>query len=319
MNKRFLFKIVVNVINVVILFSFFNYFTYFCYVTKSSSVQKFLEGKTLENALPGWSNMREQKHIEKHEKKPIVFLGCSYTFGFLLPIEKTFPYLVEKLTKRYCCNYGLPGYNITEALLLLDSGLLDKKENLPPENPEYIVYTYMFAHFQRNCQEYTFDSYRKRNIIPNQSYNFLYRIWFVQYIQNERFKKYLWKLSFEEDVDLFFKIFEITKSEFEKKFPNTKFIVLLYSDVYKDLSENFHLEKSETDRLKMEKAFEYLYSKEIKERFEKLGCSVVSTEDLIGRKMDRPEDRVQNDIGKPHPSVSAWEEIVPKFVKYFDL
>lgn len=296
-----------------LLFISVEYFSYHQYVKNTGAVSNFVCGKTSINSIPKWSELRKYKHIAKHEKRPILFLGCSYTYGFRLADEETFPYLVEKLTKRLCYNFGLSGYNISEALLLFDN---NKDKDF--ESPEFIVYTYMFDHLQRNGQWQNFDSYRKRKLIPNQKYNFLYKFWTTQYIQNTRFSKYLWGLSFEENIDFFFKIVEAVKTECDRKFPDSKFVVLLYSDVNEDLSENFRLDIKE-NRERIDKSFDFLYSTEIRKRFENLGMTVVSTEDLIGRKMDRPKDRAENDDERPHPAAVAWNEIVPSFIKYLEL
>ncbi len=307
-NKKIIQFFIYTLIFIIVL----EYFSYRKYVDNVGSVNNFIYGKTKINAIPLWSKLREQSHIKRHSKKPVLFFGCSYTYGFKLSDEETLPYLVEKATNRYCYNFGLSGYNISEALLLFDNVI----ENIEP--PEYIIYTYMFDHLQRNGQWYNFDSYRKRNLIPQQSYNFLYKFWTVQYIKNTEFSKFLWGLSFKENIDFFFNVVENVKKECDKKFPDSKFIVLLYSDVNQDLSKNFKYDEQE-NRERIDKSFEFLYSKEIRKRFENLGISVISTEDLIGRKMDRVQDRVQDDEERPHPSASAWKAVVPALVRYLNL
>ncbi len=313
-EKNKIFKILaINVVCIVSLLLLFEFFSYCKYTSNAGSVANFVSGKTEINSIPSWSKLRAEKHIEKHEKRPILFLGCSYTYGYRLSDDETFPYLVEKATKRLCYNFGLSGYNISEALLLFDN---NKDKNL--QTPEYIIYTYMFDHIQRCGQWQNFDSYRKRNLIPNQGYNFAYKLWSVQYIQNTKFQRYLWELSFEENIDFFFKIVEAVKAECDKKFPDSKFIVLLYSDVNNDLSENFNLNEKE-NKERIDKSFDFLYSSEIRKRFENLGITAVSTEDLIGRKMDGKTDRIPDDMERPHPSYSAWSEVVPALIKHFSL
>ena len=107
------------------------------------------------------------------------------------------------------------------------------------------------------------------------------------------------------------------KKQCDKLFPGSKFVVLLYSDVNKDLCEEL-LSPGEDS---INRQFEILYSDDFRKNLEKIGITVISTEELIGRKMDREEDRVPSSIdpNHPHPSASAWDEIVPALVKRLNL
>ena len=60
-------------------------------------------------------------------------------------------------------------------------------------------------------------------------------------------------------------------------------------------------------------------NKEFKTELEKLGYTVIYTEELIGRKMNRPEDRLPDDISKPHPAKHIWSIIVPPLIKKLSL
>ena len=71
----------------------------------------------------------------------------------------------------------------------------------------------------------------------------------------------------------------------------------------------------------LQKEFDIMYSKNFREDLEKLGILVVTTEELIGHKMNKPEYRIPKNIDPnyPHPSSLAWKEITPKLVKKFNL
>lgn len=275
-------------------------------------------GCTNENIHQTWMDLRDNNNNITHfGKKPILFLGCSYTYGQgIEKDEDTFPSVVEKITNRKCYNYGVISFGPESALFLFD-----QKRYLSPllkDKPEYIIYTFMFDHLQRNDQWRCFNSYRRHNLYPKQKYNFAYKFWTVQYIQNMKMQKYFNSFDNKDRVDFFFSCLKTIKKECDSLFPDSKFIVLLYYDINKDLNPRLYGENNEHKK-SIDELFEIMYSKEFKERFKDMGISVVSTEDLIGRKMDKPKDRIPNDTNQPHPSVSAWEEIAPALIKYYNL
>ena len=318
MGQRGFSKILINLIFLIIIFLCFEYISYSLFLKKIDYKPNFVGGYNCEKSIPTWAEIRETKHLDDNKKRPILFFGGSYTYGFHLKDEETFSATVEKLTGRNCYNFGMIGYNISEELLLIDSKKF-KDKLLTISKPEYIVYTYMFDHINRNDYWNLFDSFRIRGLIPDQKYNFLYKLWSVQYIQSARLaKKYFSNLDTAGNIDFYFKILAVVKSECDKMFPDSKFVVLIYSDVNKDLSKGLY-DKYEAVNNDLDKTFQLLNSSEFRKRFEKMGITVVSTEELLGRKMDRVEDRVANDENRPHPSYSAWQQIAPEFVKTFNL
>ena len=110
------------------------------------------------------------------------------------------------------------------------------------------------------------------------------------------------------------------KKEGEKRFPKCKFIFLIYSDINNDLCKIISGENNE-NKDKIKKMFEIMYSKDFKKKLEDIGYTVITTEELIGRKMNKPEDRNPKTIDPnyPHPSSKAWDEVIPKLIQELNL
>ena len=94
--------------------------------------------------------------------------------------------------------------------------------------------------------------------------------------------------------------------------------MILYSDINYDLCKEFTGTNNEQSP-EIEQLFNILYSQKLRKDIQDLKIYVISTEDLIGRKMDKKEDRIPNDPNRPHPSAKAWDEIVPQLSKKFNL
>lgn len=315
MNKLFFLKLSINLIYAIILFFGFEYV---CYLHNSKFTwcqPKF--GYSAKTIFPNCMRLRETPHFNtENKKKPILFIGCSYTYGWHLKHEETLPAMVEKLTNRYCYNFGEIGFGLETALYLLEQKEL--KNELLNNKPEYIIYTYMFDHMRRTSQSVCFNTYRKYNLFPEQKYNFLYNFWTYKDIQDAKIQNYFSNATVAEETEFFFKLLNTTKREYQKLFPNSKFIVLIYSDVNKDLCPQLLGENNENEET-INELFDLMYSQGFKQRFKDLDITVVSTEDLIGRKMDRAEDRLSSDQNRPHPSALAWEKVVPELIKFCNL
>ncbi len=251
-------------------------------------------------------------------KPPILFIGCSYTFGMKLDDNNTMPEKIKKRTNRFTYNLGLPGENITPALIYLNDEKILKGIS---REPEYIIYTYMFDHITRWDYVGYYNIFRKLNLIP-QKYNIIFdNMYFSKYIRDMYFEHWIQqddeKLS--KSQDLFFNELKIVKERFQELYPNAKFVVLIYYDIQKNLCDKSYLgEHNEHEEL-FNKKYNLMLSEEFQNKFKKLGIEVITTEDLIGRKMDNPKDRVENDIGCKHPSSDAWDEIIPPLINKLNL
>ena len=245
-----------------------------------------------------------------YEKPPFLMLGCSYTLGEGLSENNNVSAKLSKLTGRHVYNFGLSGEGPAAMLLLLH---LENKNKLIEFPPEYIIYTYMFHHADRFCHWEYYNFLRKENVVPFQKWNILYYSHIYQYLQNVNLDKYYWA-NFDQRYEYFFTTMEKLLEQSKKLYPNSKFVVLLYSDINHDFCEQI-AGKNNANSEELKSIFEILYSDKFRQRFKDMGFLVYSTEELIGRKMDRAEDRIPEDANRPHPSSSAWDEVLPKLLE----
>lgn len=111
------------------------------------------------------NSYRLTQPIEQHdlfaEKNEIWIMGCSYTYGWALNDEDTFPWLLQKRIPEYkISNYGVCGYGNIHSLIQIKEFLKEKKK------PAIIIVTYATFHDLRN----TFSRIRRRAV---SQWNFL--------------------------------------------------------------------------------------------------------------------------------------------------
>ncbi|MBR1617173.1 hypothetical protein IJ670_03390 [bacterium] len=252
------------------------------------------------------------------DKPPVLLLGCSYTYGHLLEIKDSLAGQIQKLTNRPIYNLGTSQMDAGYFDMLLHKAIDEHQFQKPPE---YIIYTYMFHHIWRISNWYWsyYNYYRKENFIPSQKYNILYKWYTYTYFKNTQLEKSLHSDDkFLQQEEIFLKLLKDMKKTCDKHFPNSKFVVLIYNDVNEDLSHNIY-NSVQGNKYKMQRLFDIMESAEFKKKIEDMGIEVITTQELIGRKMDKYEDRVPMDKDGPHPSISAWREITPKLVERLKL
>ena len=321
-----MFKIIlVNIISIAVLFTLFELFFFHiqfhnhrpdCYVY----LPYFYTNRDILKEIPegAWYPKRFKRpdsHF-KHKKKPIMLIGCSYTFGQSLDDDDTFASQLQRLTGRWVYNLGVIGQDIVISDMLLHE---EEKVQQIKEKPEYIIYTYMFHQMERIPRKHYYDYYRKNGWIASQKYNPLYNLYTYKYFKNRQFEDELWNdKEHIQHQKIFLKTLEHTKQVTDRMYPNSKFIFLIYSDVNGDIGDGI-LDSVNGELYRMEQLFKILDSKEFRKKIEKMGIEVVTTEELIGRKMDRFDERVPDDPNRPHPSAKAWGEILPKLAKKYKL
>ena len=250
------------------------------------------------------------------QKAPILLLGCSYAYGEFISLEDNFASKLTNLSGRWVYNFGEPGQGPIYSLLSLE---LEKKEPLITVEPEYVIYLYMFHHPNRWYFTQYYDYYRKQNWIPFQKHSVLDNFYTFRYFRNMDIDKYFHEdENLEKRMDLFFKMMNEIKNKSKELYPDSKFVFLIYSDVNKDLCEGL-MNSVKKDSQDIEKMFEIMNSKQFKHRLEAMDMQVITTEELINRKMVKQSDRAENDPHYPHPSASAWDEVIPKLIKKLKL
>ena len=251
-----------------------------------------------------------------YKKSPILFLGCSYAYGEKLEKYETLPLKIQELTKRHCYNMAIPGTGLQHSFLQL---LLEPQTHMLSEKPEYIIYTYMFHHPERFCNPFFYNLYRKQGYIPNQEYNFLYNSAIYRHFKDIEIERWLFD-DIENEINLFYNMMNDMIKQSKILYPKSKFIVLIYADINHDLHKGI-IGKNNENKGKVNKLFELMYSKEFKNKLEAMGYQVISTEELLGRKMNKKTDRIPRtkDPNYPHPSNEAWDEIAPLLAKKLNL
>lgn len=245
-------------------------------------------------------------------KRPILLMGCSYTYGQWLTKETNISAKLANLTGRTVYNTGIIGGGpIAQLKFLYDENKKHKIDISSP--PEYVVYTYMFHHIDRWQYWQYYDVLRKLGIIKNQPYNKLYYSYTYSYIRNTEFDNYIIDNNYQ--IDLFVDILKGIKDEINLLYPDCKFIILIYSDENYDICEDL-IGKNSERKARIDELFKIMYSTDFRERLEKIGVQIISTEELIGRRMYKKEDRIPSyiDMFHPHPSETAWDEILPKLI-----
>ena len=327
--------IVINILIIAILFFIIEFVLYINFY-KSSGFKKFFFPYFcgIENVIasnygyypPG--RYKESLNILSNydkNKKPILLLGCSYTYGHFLDANNNFAAILANNTHRKVYNWGIIGQSAFPSLLLLKN---EEQKPLLDSNPEYIIYTYMFDHlaqYRWNVHSF-FNLFRKYNYIDFQKYSFLDNLYTYSYYRNKKLSDYIFDDDdFSKRLNLFYLVIKDIKNQTDKLFPGSKFIFLIYSDINYDLCDGITSSYHEGMKINpVEKSFDIMYSEEFKEKLKSIGQDnfyVITTEELIGRKMNLPEDRISSDLDKnhPHPSSSAWEKIVPALIKKYDL
>lgn len=253
---------------------------------------------------------------QNYSKKPILLLGDSYAYGLGLKKEETFASQLSEYTKRPVYNWGWCTEGMEYPLFLLkDKRNIDK---LNGEFPEYVVYIYDYTPPTRITLKqrlYRWYYLRQLSLLGNQKYSVLDKLYSVNFIKNILFNKYLSTGNKEEKMfNLLSNILLEISNEVHSNFPNSKFVVLFYSDEPEMIRTN-NLVMTEIE----EKLLNPTLWKNLAEKNpDKL--VVISTEELIGRKMNKPEDIIDNERTVTiHPSDKAWAEIVPAFAKKLNL
>ncbi len=253
-----------------------------------------------------------RKKIGTSKKRPLLFIGGSYTKGAFLKREQTLAYKVWQLTDRTTYKRGICGGGIHNILDQLESGVM--KKEVP--DAEYIIYTYIPAHIDRLYQydldyietfidiQYVLDD-EKLVKLPPPKFPILYSLFTVKYLQNIA-KDYFVEREFDKGFPLFMAVMEKSMDYFKIQYPNSKIVVLLYPDgVYTDIKRGS----------KEDLAMPVLPEDQI-EDLEEMGYIVINAEDLTDKPIRTAEYRVED---RDHPNEKAWDIIAPALVKKLNL
>ena len=310
--KKKIFKIVlVNI--ALILFFVFVVETYIYNVeVKYIKHPFYLPNYSFKDCIDSAENYSRNFFHTEYKKPPLWIMGCSYAWGYLLEAKESFPEKLSTYTKRPVYNWAFCGIGPAEVLIRLFTDKNDKF--LPQEPPEYVIYVYMYNHVNRypNNDNLLY-ALKELNVIEGKNTIFD-KLFFIQAIKQRIFNKNIVSGhdSAEKHKQFMKKIFFALKDEVHKKFPETKFVILLYNDTDNDLKDGH---ESMVDF-----AYETLNSEKYWEEYEKNGFIVISTKELIGREMNLLQDRIPNDTAEtPHPTAEVWDKIIPELQKKLNL
>ena len=120
---------------------------YFNAVFKSISVEKYYDmlyhNPPVKNSF--CPNFRQDENINS-TKPPVIFMGCSFTYGDNIKEDETISSQFAKLTKRPVYNRAGRGWGLSQ--FLYQSEREDFYTQFKNE-PEYLIYTLIYDHINR--------------------------------------------------------------------------------------------------------------------------------------------------------------------------
>lgn len=230
-------------------------------------------------------------------KKPIIFFGCSFTEGARLQLTQTLAFKISNLTNRTTYNRGKNG-TCTQFMYYQ---LNDKNFKNEVPNANCIIYTFIWDHLARLHSDqlnpftnvlnlrYKITNNKLEEVKPSFiPFTMLYVVKNIQCgrteteIAKEQTNYNLFNLMMKES-------FEIA----QKKYPNSKFVILEYP-------VTFGKKLPQEEILKLEN----------------MGFTFIDIEELLGHDLDDAKYRTEDQY---HPSELAWNEIAPKLVQKLNL
>lgn len=227
-------------------------------------------------------------------KKGILLLGCSFTYGQFLDNKDAFHSILSKQTNRSVYNLGISGGSPRETLFLLRNRK-DLKNIIPNKDIKYVIYTYIPDQERRLYTDI-------REIVP--SFRLKNKGKALEYYTHNKFihasniyrnfsNLYYEYLVGEEES---FALFSLYLSEISKEVKNIygkdiEFIVFIYPD----------------------------YDPDNKYKWQKINKNEITILNIT-KKLDIENNsnayKIKDD---DHPNAKAWQVIVPALVKELDL
>lgn len=238
-------------------------------------------------------------------KGSILFFGCSYTYGSYLDENETISAIVNKKTGRTTINRGIESGGIYNTIYDLKN---EKFYANIPQNPEYIVYTFINDHLNRIAIPY------KGTVIFNHEnpvyyLNFGYKEENGELVENNPSKlilpfyalytvkawHYLYANRFAHTTkeEKMLTLLNATKKITDEKFPNSKFVIIDYKD---------------GGRCPMQDT--------LKQGLKKNGFIIYDAEELARHELDSDRWRGPD---KEHPSAEAIEDVTTGLIRELNL
>lgn len=237
-------------------------------------------------------------------KKPIILMGCSYTFGAGVDYNQTISYKLQSLTERKVYNLGQIATGIQHSLFLLQkSSFFENNKDL---NPEYIFYIFIDDHIRRMYIDFFSENdhlkylrYEYKNdqlILKNPKVNFFdyFKVTFLYKKINNFFIK---NKSEDENFEFLKKHLIEMKKNINQKYKDTKFAVIVYPD-------NF-------DKCFGEKSGNY------NAKWKSLEDEGIIVLNFSEYNLEFKDEYLASDLC--HPSGKAWDLLLPIIIQNFNL
>lgn len=247
-----------------------------------------------------YSNFKRQMRptVYAHSsKRPIIFFGCSYMYGWGLETNQLLSTKVSNLSNRTVYNRSVAATGTQQMYHQLS------REDFYKEIPdaEYIIYTYIDDHINRMykyqlpfLREEVYLRYELKNGHLQEVHPVLlpfYSLFTVRKIQSAIEDKN--SKDKDKSFNLFLTLMKESIKQAKNHYKNVKFVILLYRDPW-----NKELTTKQINALK------------------DAGFIVINAEKLVGHELRSEKFRLEDD---DHPSEQAWNEIAPKLVKQLNL
>lgn len=239
-----------------------------------------------------WYEQFFVNHINKSKSDKtgnIIIFGSSFAIGHGLKKEEGFAFLLHKLTGLNVYNRSFRSFGPQFMLFQIDNNL----EKIIP-SCSYIIYIYVDFDYRRIftyredpfmyvvCPKYVLTkdgSLKQKNISFFSLYSNIYKAyeWFYGDIHTKK----------QDGDELFYKIVGQSYLKSQKIYPDSKFIILNYSQ--KPLPAKVQLEK--------------------------LGIKVLEISDLTSENMFSKQYQLSETEHDEHPNASAWKILTPAFIK----
>lgn len=243
---------------------------------------------------------RDKKYIRKPAgmqylgKKSIVLYGGSYSYGYLLPFEKSFGKILSDRTKRTVYNFSMSSRGIQHMLYFLE----EENHFSQFSEPEFVIYTFIDDHVRRlyqpcncndNVEHIEYARFRGDLKKKNSVLKYLHSFYIYNKIQKYFFEKYSYEQNREKNFELVKEYFIKSKKCLEKHYPNAKFVILLYPSGEENI-KNIYIEHVEWADLK------------------KSGFEIYNVNELTHTDLRKSVYKSNDGM---HPNEKAWELIVP--------
>ena len=258
--KKFLKVLFINIGLLIVLFFLFEFFVYQIMSIKENNdrvyPRNFISAYTYLPIMDfkAWYNEQRKKYfpyrynfrksrvlyhnilfresvLKNSEKPPILFLGCSFTYGGQLQNEETLSSRISEVTNRSTFNMGLPGWGIQQSLYMIKNKLIERLDI----QPEYVIYTFIPDHMFRMIMpcsffENSFIFYKNVDgkLVLKKDYELLYwHSYITRFLTHQKLSD-TFELKIEEYSDLFLlHLLEINK-EIKLHSPNSTFVIFVY-------------------------------------------------------------------------------------------